>query len=59
MKVAIKIDRIYFDNKSGVVELSILDPDMIEDIKLKLRPNQMVVRDIKKEWMEIGDSNEH
>lgn len=56
MKVAIKIDRVYFDRESGVVELSILDPDMIEDVKLKLRPNHMAVRDVK-EWYEIGDSN--
>lgn len=56
MKIAIIIHKVYFDAKSGVVELSILDPDMIEDVKLKLRVNQMAVRDIKKEWVEIGDN---
>ena len=57
LKIAIKIDRIYFDGKSGIVELSILDTDMIEDIKLKLRTNQMTTCNVKKEWVEIGDSN--
>ena len=57
MKIAIKINRVYFDNKSGVVELSILDPELLgEDIKLKLRSNEMQVIDVKKEWFEIGDS---
>lgn len=57
MKVAIKMNRVYFDPDTGVAEFSILDPDMEKDIKIKLKVNQMTVIDVKKEWVEIGDSN--
>jgi len=53
-KIAIKLNRVYFDNESGVAEIQICDPELIgEDINIKLRPNEMQVVNAK-EWFEVG-----